>query len=438
MLSPSQAALYQRLQNFELDDPTHELGFTRHLMRNQGWTLTYVYKAIAEYKKFAFLTVVANHQMVPSDQVDQVWHAHILLTQSYWEDFCPKVLGKQLHHHPARGGRTERAEFHRLYAQTIASYRQFFGEPPTDVWSPPDQRFGTELKMQRVNLSDHWVIPKRLPQPHFLKVWLIVPSVALSVTACTTTYQISPVGNFVSSMLTNWVVMTVGIAILLGLGLRHVIRQPENQPRKPQLDAYQIAYLIGGKSRAVELAIAQLVHQGNLRPNVSNRTLTIAKQSPPESTDLEQQVMNLAHQTSQFKSLRQWNRYQTSFLRQSLEQQRLLMPLRSTVLGYSFIAFVVATFFGLMTGLIGTLPTIGLLFWILIGIVTGCCYVPSGRTRWGSEMVTDFQRNHDPYDRWHRFALHGYQTLSGGALDDLRQIFAAQEKEDSATAGCGC
>jgi hypothetical protein len=78
MLNAFQAALYQRLQDFELDDPTHEFGFTRHLMKNHGWTLTYAQRAIAEYKKFAFLTVVANHQVAPSDQVDQVWHAHVL------------------------------------------------------------------------------------------------------------------------------------------------------------------------------------------------------------------------------------------------------------------------------------------------------------------------------------------------------------------------
>jgi hypothetical protein len=109
-----ETTLYQSLQDFELDDPSHEFGFTRHLIKNHGWTLTYTQRAIAEYKKFVFLTVVANHQVVPSDQVDQVWHAHVLLTKSYWEEFCPKVLGKKLHHHPARGGKTERAEFHHL------------------------------------------------------------------------------------------------------------------------------------------------------------------------------------------------------------------------------------------------------------------------------------------------------------------------------------
>ncbi len=36
MNNAAQTDLYQRLQDFELDDPTHEFGFTRHLMKSQA------------------------------------------------------------------------------------------------------------------------------------------------------------------------------------------------------------------------------------------------------------------------------------------------------------------------------------------------------------------------------------------------------------------
>jgi len=94
MMSSEQSALYRRLEDFALDDPNHEFGFTRHLMKSHGWTIDYAQRAIKEYKKFAFLTVAVDHQVVPSDAVDQVWHAHILLTNSYWEEFCLLVLQK--------------------------------------------------------------------------------------------------------------------------------------------------------------------------------------------------------------------------------------------------------------------------------------------------------------------------------------------------------
>jgi hypothetical protein len=198
MLNSAQSDLYQRLQNFELDDPSHEFGFTHHLMKNHGWTLIQAQRTIIEYKKFAFLTVVANHQIVPSDRVDQVWHAHVLLTQSYWEEFCPKVLGQKLHHHPAQGGKKERADFHILYGKTIASYRHFFGSPPTDIWSSPERRFGAELKMQRINISEHWVISKKFPRlsiPNFSIIVAIFTAISIgyveSVEAASTAMGLS-------------------------------------------------------------------------------------------------------------------------------------------------------------------------------------------------------------------------------------------------------
>jgi uncharacterized protein (TIGR04222 family) len=440
-----ETTIYQSLQDFELDDPSHEFGFTRHLMKNHGWTLTYTQRAIAEYKKFVFLTVVANHQVVPSDQVDQVWHAHVLLTKSYWEEFCPKVLGKKLHHHPAQGGKTERAEFHHLYIQTIASYRHFFGSPPIDIWSPPDLRFGTELKMQRVNLNEHWVIPKRLPQFNFPKPLLAVAIISLMLVCCADTAQGSTLERFVTNLTTNQVTSIIfGVSVVLGLILRYVIQMPNQQPQKPQLDIYQVAYLAGGSLRAVELGITQLVHQGYLRPNVRNRTFAIAKTLSPEASDLEQQVMQQVNKTPDFKSLRQM-KYNTHFLRQQLKQEKLVMADFENFVSKSFALFFITPFLGLIMlsvvqsflGIKIVLSEIGLLAWVITLIVSICCYVPSERTHWGSRILADIKKNHDVYDVTQRFALYGYQVLSGGALDDLKQIFKAEAEEESAS-GCGC
>lgn len=447
MLSAFQSALYQRLQAFELDDPNHEFGFTRHLMKNNGWTLTYAQRAIAEYKKFAFLTVVANHQVVPSDQVDQVWHAHVLLTQSYWEEFCPKVLGKKLHHHPARGGRAEREEFHRLYAQTIASYRQFFGAPPIDLWSPPDVRFGAELKMQRISLNDHWVIPKRIPPLKIAQSWSILAiGVGLMLIYSGAAHGAMPeqaTGNTAANL--YWTILFG--AVILGLSLRYVIQSPSQQPHKPQLDNYQTAYLAGGDSRAVELAITNLVHQGYLRPNVRNRTFAIEKQLAPEAPSLEQQVMKQVHRTPSFKDLRQASQYQTNFLRSSLEQEKLLMTGWAAFMGSSFVWFIPMT---LLSGILLAVTCSGLgiqslyvdgaictAVWLSIGIVTLCCCSSSGRTRWGDRVLGQIQEQHNAYDLTQRFALYGYTALSGGALDDLKQVVAAEAQENTA-GGCGC
>ena len=67
-------ALYQRLQGFSLVEPDSQLSFSQRLARDNGWSLSYAQRAIAEYKKFAFLSVVAGHPVTPSDQIDRVWH----------------------------------------------------------------------------------------------------------------------------------------------------------------------------------------------------------------------------------------------------------------------------------------------------------------------------------------------------------------------------
>lgn len=455
MLNSSQANLYQRLQDFELDDPTHEFGFMRHLMRNQGWTLTYTQRVITEYKKFAFLTVVADHQVVPSDQVDQVWHAHVLLTQPYWEEFCPKVLGKALHHYPARGGRAERAKFHHLYVETITSYQHFFGSPPTDIWSPLDLRFGTELRMQRVNLSEHWVIPKRLPQLKLVQLLVTVSTLAFITAGCVNAGQESTFGEFARNLSANQFTTVLSLAMIFGLVLRHVIRSPGKQPQKPQLSVYQLAYLAGGSSRVVELAITQLVHQGYLRPNVLNRTFAIEKALPPGMTSLEEQVMRQVHRTPEFKKLRQASIYQTHFLKEQLEQEKLLMTGRAaSIIGSCAFSFPMIPFVGSCAFSFLTIPFVVMLtialhtniiaaLWLGVCIIHVCCTFHSGRTRWGKQILADIKKNHDVYNVTQRFALYGDRVLSGGALDDLKQIYKAEAAEVAAEVaaepcGCGC
>jgi uncharacterized protein (TIGR04222 family) len=450
MLNSIQSDLYQRLQAFELDDPSHEFGFTRHLMKSQGWTLNYAHRAIAEYKKFAFLTGVVEHQVVPSDQVDQVWHAHVLCTQSYWEEFCPNILGKKLHHQPARGGRAERTEFHDLYAQTIASYRHFFGAPPPDIWSPPDRRFGAELKMQRVSVSEHWMIPKRLPQWQSPQTFIIATTLALVTVGCREIEPRSPLGSVINALINDQRAILL-IAFILGLIVRYCIRIPHQRPQKPELDIYQIAYLAGGSSRVAGLVMMQLVHQGYLRPNVRNRTLAIAKILPEEAPPLQKLVMRQVQKTPEFKSLLQSSQRQTQFLQEQLalstqlQQKKLLMNRWNTLLSMSFILFMIITFLGaLIFGLLSslnlkiTMEPLLITLWSAVGLTTFCCLAPGARTRWGSFILAEIRQKHDVYDPTQRFALYGDRVLSGGALDDLKQMFKAEKEDAKGGCGCGC
>lgn len=443
--------LYQRLENYQLDDPNHEFGFTRHLIRNNGWTKRYADRAIAEYKKFVFLTVVAEHQIVPSDTVDQVWHAHLLLTKSYWEEFCPQILGKKLHHHPTKGGKEERAKFHDLYRHTIASYQKYFGKPPQDIWSPPEIRFGKEVKMQRISKVDNWIISKNLLPKNLAKLALVMGIIVfvLAISGLKPAFatSTSEFTNFDSWR--DWYYFL--IPAISGLIIRHEIRQPRTQKHKPVLNEYEIAYLADGKNRAVELAITKLVYQGYLRPNVRNRTFAIAKAIDPELANLEKQVMKQIRKNPQFKNLRITSNYDTDILRTRLEKDRLKLKQKICRAAIHPLEYFINFWFYYYFLPIGIAILLNqfenetfLAFFssnkpLQIGIVIFylCIKILAGRTYWGDRVLKDIRKQDTGFDPIQRFALYGESSLSGGVLDDLKQIYKAQKQEDDA-AGCGC
>jgi hypothetical protein len=159
-LTEEQTLQWQKIKAFEIDDPEAAFNFTDRLARENGWTLEYSLRAIAEYKKFIFLICFADHPLTPSDEVDQVWHLHLIYTRSYWIDFCEHTLQKQIHHGPTKGGSQEHAQFTDWYTKTKEFYQTMFNQnPPADIWPDTDTRFN-EVHYKRVNLSTHWLIKK--------------------------------------------------------------------------------------------------------------------------------------------------------------------------------------------------------------------------------------------------------------------------------------
>ena len=108
-MDAEQTELYRRIQEFSVDKSGSDFPFSQRLARENGWADDYAQRVIDEYKKFAFLAVAADHPVTPSDQVDQVWHLHLVYTHSYWDEFCQKVLQQPLHHVPTCGGEREHA-----------------------------------------------------------------------------------------------------------------------------------------------------------------------------------------------------------------------------------------------------------------------------------------------------------------------------------------
>jgi hypothetical protein len=152
--------LWNKIKDFELDDPGSAFPFSARLARENQWRLKFALRAIDEYKKFIFLSCISSHPLAPSDQIDQVWHLHLLYTQSYWIEMCENMLSRQIHHSPTTGGEKEKIKFSNWYEETRKFYRNVFKlDPPIDIWPDGHARF-SDVLFARINLKRNWIIKK--------------------------------------------------------------------------------------------------------------------------------------------------------------------------------------------------------------------------------------------------------------------------------------
>lgn len=156
----SPSLLRERLWSHPLEHPHQAYDLVRRLALEQHWSLPHAKAAIEEYRRFCYLACVAGHPVTPSEEVDAVWHLHLLHTRDYWEVFCPQVLGRPLHHGPTLGGVQEEQRFYDQYAHTLASYQTHFGPPPAAFWPTAAIRFQPMRHWRWVYLPHAWVVPK--------------------------------------------------------------------------------------------------------------------------------------------------------------------------------------------------------------------------------------------------------------------------------------
>jgi hypothetical protein len=157
-MNEAESKLWSLINAFELDDDTSSLTFSDRLARENEWSKEFALRAIEEYKKFMFLICTINLPLTPSDEVDQVWHLHLLYTQSYWKEFCARILKREVHHGPTKGGTQENNKFSDWYSKTLLYYKEKFKlDPPIDLWPPKEIRF-RQSDFKRVDLLTNWII----------------------------------------------------------------------------------------------------------------------------------------------------------------------------------------------------------------------------------------------------------------------------------------
>ncbi|MCW5589857.1 MAG: hypothetical protein KIT27_09375 [Legionellales bacterium] len=80
------------------------------------------------YKRFLWLMVkYPQHKLVPTREIDECWHNHILNTQRYTQD-CLQLAGYYLHHEPSYPDNLDQQKLAQQFTLTCNLYRQEFGE----------------------------------------------------------------------------------------------------------------------------------------------------------------------------------------------------------------------------------------------------------------------------------------------------------------------
>ena len=102
----SEDPLWVALQAYAFDDSDSALTFSARLARENRWSRRYTEAVIDEYRKFCYLAQRADHPVTPSDEVDQVWHLHLIYSDAY-QIFYDTVLGTRFDHGPTKGGLDE-------------------------------------------------------------------------------------------------------------------------------------------------------------------------------------------------------------------------------------------------------------------------------------------------------------------------------------------
>ncbi|BAY83337.1 hypothetical protein NIES267_28240 [Calothrix parasitica NIES-267] len=132
MLS-TQTGLYQdsqlfinKLNQLDLRTIAHEL---MHASEKEKWSFEQTKQALNHYSMFLWLiNLYPDRKLVPTQEIDRVWHYHILDTMKYAED-CQMLFGRFIHHFPYFGkrGKVDKKNLYTAFRETQKLFQQHFG-----------------------------------------------------------------------------------------------------------------------------------------------------------------------------------------------------------------------------------------------------------------------------------------------------------------------
>ncbi len=126
-------SFFDRVNNLDFQAVTYKL------ISSQGWTVEKTQTAINRYKLFLYLkSVYPAAIMVPTQEIDAVWHTHIEVNLIQYIRDCDYIFGYILNHCSAISSE-QNQEISQVYARafttTKALFAEFFGIDALDSTS---------------------------------------------------------------------------------------------------------------------------------------------------------------------------------------------------------------------------------------------------------------------------------------------------------------
>lgn len=126
--------LWHRLEGYSF----HERPLTRSLVERleqaTGHPKDVCYTLVEEYRRFMYLVASTDELLQPSPIVHLAWCAHMEDRKAYFEDFCPRIIGRTI----LAPDTLPPFQDDPAYSRTLDDYAQEFGLAEAQYWPDPD------------------------------------------------------------------------------------------------------------------------------------------------------------------------------------------------------------------------------------------------------------------------------------------------------------
>ncbi len=103
------------------------------LVAREGWSRAHAEEAIQQYRNYLILLLKnPGKTLPPSEDIDEVWHTHVLHTREYRSD-CERIFGHYVDHEPASNPPLKKGgqggfDYATAFAETQALHKHEFGD----------------------------------------------------------------------------------------------------------------------------------------------------------------------------------------------------------------------------------------------------------------------------------------------------------------------